>query len=122
MDRSLRFRTEASLIHRTRVFRITPVGDVATLVEKLHQRTWTACTAFQLHDVVFANDSFSPDGAQEYAILRDGRQIDSLTVSWCTRAELECAITNYVAGKVHGDDGAVALRTDHPPGPCARCA
>lgn len=35
----------------------------------------------------FLNDSFSEDGAQEYAVVRNGRQIESITFSWCSRAE-----------------------------------
>jgi hypothetical protein len=44
---------------------------------------------------LFLNDSFSPDGAQEYAVFKisNGQfiQIESITVSWCS-AELSLEV------------------------------
>ena len=47
---------------------------------------------------MFLNDSFSEDGAQEYAVVRDGQQIESLTVSWMSRAELHNTIDALLEG------------------------
>jgi hypothetical protein len=54
---------------------------------------------------LFLNDSFSEDGAQEYAVVRDGRQIESLTVSWMARAEAWADIDWLV----HGGGGIMGL-------------
>ena len=70
------------MIHDKRVFMVNEVATVAELAENVTQHTWTLCTAFQLGDLFFLNDSFSEDGAQEYAVVRDGRQIESITFSW----------------------------------------
>jgi hypothetical protein len=58
------------------------VASIDELVENFTQYTWTLCTAFALQDLIFFNDSFSEDGAQEYAVVRAGQQIESITVSW----------------------------------------
>lgn len=77
------------MMHKNRRFQIADVASVEELAKKLHESTWTLCTAFRIGDLLLCNDSTSPDGAQEYAVLRpskdnDGRhkQIESLTVSW----------------------------------------
>jgi hypothetical protein len=49
---------------------------------------------------LFLNDSFSEDSAQEYAVVRDGRQIESLTVSWMSRAEAH----NTIDAVLHGSE------------------
>ena len=64
------------------------VGEVATpeeLADKLTNYTWTLCTGFKIGNYAFLNDSFSEDGAQEYGVinLQTGRQIESITFSWC---------------------------------------
>ncbi len=75
------------MIHGNRRFGVYEVASVGELVENFTQHTWTLCTAFSLENLLFLNDSFSEDRAQEYAVVRDGRQIESLTVSWMSRAE-----------------------------------
>jgi hypothetical protein len=110
------------MIHRHRVYRVTAVDDTEELATKLTEHCWTLCTAFQLRDLIFANDSFSADGAQEYAVVRNGRQVESLTVSWCTKAGLAQMLAELVDGTLGDDYGAAPLRIDHPDGPCAHCA
>jgi hypothetical protein len=110
------------LIHRYRVFRVTAIDDIDELAEKLTASTWTGCTAFRIRDIVLANDSFSADSAQEYAIVRDGRQIESITVSWCTKKTLARTLAQLIDGTYGSDYGPALLRTDHPEGSCAHCA
>ena len=86
------------MIHNYRVYQVLDVYTISDLVEKLADHTWTLCTAFQIETqssptkvLVFCNDSFSEDSAQEYAVLcryDDGiyHQIESFTVSWCPSA------------------------------------
>jgi hypothetical protein len=86
------------MIHHQRVFGVTVIDDLAALVEQLTDRTWTLCTCFAYHELLLANDSFSEDGAQEYAVYKDGRQIESLTVSWMTRESLAEVIQDLLSG------------------------
>ena len=73
------------MIHTDRVFGVKEVPDIETLANQLFHYTWTGCTGYQLDDFLFLNDSFSPDGAQEFAVFRitDGKfiQIESITIA-----------------------------------------
>jgi len=68
------------------------VADVATpeeLAKKLTEMTWCPCNGFRLGDYLFLNDSTSPDGAQEYAVIHEPSscQCESITFSWCSYNE-----------------------------------
>jgi hypothetical protein len=74
------------MIHTNRVFGVKTVHCIQTLAYELFHHTWSGCTGYHLDEYLFLNDSFSPDGAQEFAVYRisDGQftQIESITVSW----------------------------------------
>jgi hypothetical protein len=53
---------------------------------------------FSFEGLWFLNDSLSEDGAQEYAVVRGGRQIESITVSWMSRAEAHNTIDWLLRG------------------------
>ncbi len=109
------------MLHRNRRHAITPVASLEELVEKLHGHTWTTCTAFSHSTLILLNDSTGPDGAQEYAVLRDGRQIETLTVSWMTRDELTESLLKLDA--TGGDvDMGPCQPLAHPVGCCHACA
>ena len=86
------------MIHHHRRFGVTAIDSVEELTQKLTDRTWTLCTCLVYQGLFFANDSFSEDGAQEYAVYKEGRQIESLTVSWMTRESLHEVITGLLEG------------------------
>ena len=111
------------MIHDKRVFRVTRIDDADELAAALTERSTTLCTAFAHADLLFANDAFSEDGAQEFAVIRDGRQIESLTASWMTTQRMREIIASLVSG-VGTDMGPAVLRTNHPAGPnrCQLCA
>lgn len=99
------------MLHQHRRFGVITVQSVGELVENLTEHTWTLCTGFSLQGLLFLNDSFSEDGAQEYAVVRDGRQIESLTVSWMSRAEAWIDV-DWLARGGGGDYGAVDVQTE----------
>src|SRR5690349_18421760 len=82
------------MIHYHRRFGVGVVSSLDELVEKLTGHTWTLCTCFAYQGLLLANDSFAEDGAQEYAVYKEDRQIESLTVSWMTRESLHKVISN----------------------------
>jgi hypothetical protein len=86
------------MIHDTRRFVITDVETVAELADLLTEYISTRCTGFRLDELLFLNDSFSEDGAQEYAVARDGRQVESVTFSWQSRAEAHHTIASLLSG------------------------
>jgi uncharacterized protein YdiU (UPF0061 family) len=101
------------MIHSNRRFCVHEVESVGELVENVTQHTWTLCTGLSFEGVLFLNDSFSEDGAQEYAVVRNGRQIESLTVSWMSRGEAH----NTIDAILHGsaiDYGPVRFMLDDP--------
>jgi hypothetical protein len=108
--------------HKNRVWRVADVADLNDLVEKLTHHTWTACTGFRWEGLVLLNDSLSGDDAQEYAVVRDGRQVESLTVTWFdSDADLAATIESLRCAGSGVDMGPGTYR-EHAPGSCASCA
>ena len=98
------------MIHHHRKFGVTVFDSLDQLTQELTDRTWTLCTCFAYQGLLLANDSFSEDGAQEYAVYKDGRQIESLTVSWMTRESLAEVIQSLLSGAYE----ALEFRPHHP--------
>ena len=111
------------MLHTQRRFGVTEIVWPDTLAELLTEHTWTTCTAFRLGDLVFANDSTSADGAQEYAVVLHGRQIESITFGWCDRAAALAYIGALVAGTLGGDYGSFTNTLEHSDQhrPCCGC-
>ena len=108
------------MIHKTRTYGIAEVADAETLAEKLTENSWTLCTGFRLGPLLFLNDSFSEDGAQEWTVVRDGVEVESITFGWCSYYKALQYICELEAGG-GGQYGTVAVRTDHAY-PCHLCA
>jgi len=87
------------MLHHHRRFAVTVVPSIEELTEKLTEHTWTLCTCFAYQGLLLANDSFSEDGAQEYAVYKDARQVESLTVSWMTQERLREVIEALLRGE-----------------------
>lgn len=85
------------MMHKNRPHNVAPEACLAILVGKLAEHTWTMCSGFSWKSLTLLNDSMGPEGAQEYTVLRDGKEIESLTVSWYDPAELETALRNLDA-------------------------
>jgi hypothetical protein len=119
------------MIHVKRHYRVVTLATIPELAEKLTRHSWCLCNGFQLAaaaaqglDLLFLNDAFSEDGAQEFAVINrmTGRQVESLTCSWMTTEECETAIQRLVSGDTSGDMGPCTPLTNHPTGTCNHCA
>ena len=102
------------------------------LAEKLVTHSWCMCQGWLCEGVLWLNDAISPDGAQEWAVVRksDGRQLESITVGWALPEDDKKNILEVQRKYRHGDgkpmwgpdynleDGAL----DHPEGSCYHCA
>lgn len=80
------------MLHRNRLWSISPVDDPEELAQMLTERTWCLCSGFEIGGYWFLNDATSEDGAQEYAVVKINpggtpRQVESITMSWCTLEE-----------------------------------
>ena len=86
-------------MHHQRRFAVTVINTREELVTKLTHSTWPLCTCLAYRGLFLANDSFSEDGAQEYAVYKEGRQIESLTVSWMTPERFQEVIECLLRGE-----------------------
>ncbi|MCH7549139.1 MAG: hypothetical protein IH969_06345 [Candidatus Krumholzibacteriota bacterium] len=109
------------MIHTKRRYNVAKVKDVEELAEMLTATTWTLCTGFGVEGYFVLNDSFTEDSAQEYAVIKDGRQVESITFSWCSQKQAAQAIRHVLAGNVV-DTGPITPRVDHPKGTCPLCS
>jgi hypothetical protein len=120
------------MFHQNRVWCVTPVSSAEELARKLTTVTWTCCTAFELGGYLWLNDATSPDGGQEYSVLKrvgpNGRplQVESITFSWCTTEQALEYIQRTLRGEDDGNDFArevaPALETPDQHGRCGHCA
>ena len=76
-----------TMMHKDRVFSVATVATAEELAFKLTHSTYCLCNGFRLGDVLYLNDSFSEDGAQEYGVVLNGVQFESVTFSWASEAE-----------------------------------
>lgn len=120
------------MFHADRVWCVAEATSAEELARQLTETTNCCCTAFALGNYLFLNDSTSPDGAQEYAVVkrlgRRGRldQIESITFSWCDVAGALRYIREALAGHYDRHDFrrevAPVLQTPEQHGRCAHCA
>jgi hypothetical protein len=118
------------MLHRQRHWTIAPAESASALADKLTQHTWCGCNGFRLGEYWFVNDATSPDGAQEYGVLKPAEagfvQIESLTFSWMTPEQAIDMIGRVLAGEFDGDayDVITAERLETPQqhGRCPHCA
>lgn len=83
------------MLHQKRTFGVGDVETIEDLAEKLTAVTWTLCTGFRFQGLLFLNDSFTEDSAQEYAVIRESDmcQLESITFSWCDKEKAIDVIT-----------------------------
>lgn len=92
------------MIHYQRKYEVKKHHTVDDLTEDLINRTWTVWTGFAYEGLLFFNDAFSENGAQEYAVYRDGKQIESITFSWCEYDRAKEIILELVEGTLDSGD------------------
>jgi len=136
------------MMNKNRRWRITDVATLEELAEKLIHHSWCLCTGFRVivgglggrDELLALNDAFSEDGAQEFAILRNGVQVESLTASWYPNTDRDGRFRerDYKAGEIDllSDLRGIAsggIKTGfenvkpssilpHPDGSCPACA
>ncbi len=117
------------MIHKQRRYRVRDVATPEELAELLVDHSWCLCNGFRLGGTLWLNDAFSESGAQEFAVIAEasGVQVESLTVSWMNRSDVESQAIHWleVADRVAADDRffrVTEFRVDHPAGTCGFCA
>jgi virulence-associated protein VapD len=97
------------MLHKNRIWNVVDVTP-EELEDKLVNYSWTLCTGFRLPDgTLWLNDSTGEDSAQEYAVIKDNIQLESITVSWC---DID-SIRRYVGTSWQESYGAFKPNLDH---------
>lgn len=109
------------MLHPKRLFQVAQVASAEELATKLTEMTWVLCQAFELEGLLFANDSASEDGAQEYAVFRGEEQVESVTFGWCNEARALELIGEIQAG-ANEHLGHFNLRLEREGHHCQLCA
>jgi len=120
------------MMHERRSFCVGPAKSAEDLAKKLTGQTWTLCTGFRLGGYLFLNDATHEDGAQEYAVFREPRgplemyrQVESITMSWCSYDKALGYIRRVLLGEFDGgswDTPAPHVESKAVHGVCGHCA
>ena len=120
------------MMHARRVWCVAPVATAEELARKLTETTWCGCTAFSLGHYVWLNDATSPDGAQEFALVKrsglggKSLQTERVTISWCSFERVLELIERTLSGEFDTSEFAhevnPALQSQARHGRCAHCA
>jgi hypothetical protein len=105
-----------TVLHKNRAHYIKDYDDVDALVEMLTKHDWVGCAGFRWKRLALLHD----DGG-EYVVVRDGHEVESLTVGWFEPAKLRALLVKLERGEEGSDYGTVEVRP-HPPGACYLCA
>lgn len=104
------------MLHKNRIWCVSPKDTPEEVADLLTRTTWTLCTAFELSGYLFLNDSTSEDGAQEYAVVKrptdpDGqfRQVESITFGWCDPTKALDYVRRILAGDFDASDFAAVV-------------
>ena len=121
------------MLHANRRFSVATVDEAAELAEMLHERSWCLCQGFRHRGYLLLNDATSEDGAQEFAAYKeceDGLvlQVESLTISWMDREEIDRCIKDlaegnfdHVAKLLRSQPERLELQTPEEHGTCRFC-
>lgn len=123
------------MLHADRVWCVAEVDTPEELARQLTEVTWCLCQGFRVQGhphYVWLNDSTSPDGAQEFAVVKLGladdhmTQLESITFGWC---DYDRALELVRATLNGGDDTNewarpvdATLQTPEEHGTCIHCA
>ena len=111
------------MLHTRRIWTIGYVDSEEELAAKLVNHTWCTCNGFRLNGYLFLNDATCPDGAQEYAVIKEstGAQVESITFSWCTYYQALQLICEIVAGRYDGERCGILREEQIDRSPNHRC-
>lgn len=118
------------MVHTKRGHRIRQYDDLEMLAEHITEQTWTGCTGFRYRNLLFLNDAFGADGAQEYAVVqvdptgsRPPMQVESYTCSWMKPEDFVRYVQRALEpGWIPPYRDAVVTINPHRDGSCRACA
>lgn len=104
------------MMHKSRAHYIKEYEDLDELVVALIDHSWVGCAGFRWKRLTLLHDD-----SGEFVVVRNGREVESLTCPWFEAPKLRALLVKLEKGDAGGDYGAVQVR-EHPPGPCHLCA
>jgi hypothetical protein len=123
------------MMHIVRRYCVSAVSSAEELARMLTKRTWTLCTGFYVQghaQYLFLNDSTHEDGAGEWAVIHGGladrlhRQIESVTMSWCSCQQglthIEAALSGVWDNNEFRQHVSPRLETPEQHKRCSLCA
>ena len=112
------------MLHTRRIWTIGNVQSEEDLASKFVDHTWCTCNGFRLKGYLFLNDATCPDGAQEYAVIKEssGAQVESITFSWCLYYRALQLVCEIIAGRYDGARYWTLPEGRIDPDPHHRCA
>ncbi len=90
------------MLYPDRAHSIRVVESIETLVKLLTAYAWPLTAGFKFEAFLFLNDSTSLDAVQEYAVVLDGRAVESITAKELCADELRNLIARAEAAAAHG--------------------
>lgn len=120
------------MVHKHRRWVVFPCPDLRELAVKLTDHTWCCCNGFSVGPYVLLNDSFGPDGAQEYGVLKKDEdrylQLESLTFGWMSTEKAVKTLQkmmrgeyDVIHGSIYGTVDASRVETPEQHGKCRHC-
>jgi hypothetical protein len=121
------------MLHAKRQFSVENIEAAEQLAEMLCDRSWCLCQGFRHRGYLMLNDATSEDGAQEFAAYKELEgglvlQVDSLTISWMDREEIDRCIQkltegnfDHVAKMLRSQPQRLQLETPEEHGTCRCC-
>lgn len=123
------------MLHADRIWVVNDVETAEKLAHDLTSMTWCCCQAFRLvqhSQYAWVNDSTSPDGIQEYGLVKVGlargtfRQLDTVTFGWLDEDKALDVVNAAVNGECDDSDWArnvrPVLQTPQEHETCCHCA
>lgn len=107
--------------HPERRHRVQVAGNVDKIVAALFVNVYPLCTGIRWASLVLLNDSDTLVD-QIWAVLREGRQIEELTVPLMTPQHLHDELLDLEREGSPNEMGMVLAYGGHPANECALCA
>lgn len=98
------------------VHTIKQVSTVEELAGLLTQHVWSATSGFALDGTLFLNISTSPGVMQEYAVIQEGRRLESITIDGLdAEAAHALVVATLAKAKERGRVGVALGGADNSP-------
>ena len=104
------------MFHDDRVWCVRPIESAEHVARLATERTWPACTAFEMAGYLFLNDSLPEDGSTDFAVVKRThapgigfKQVASITLGCISYSEALDYIRRVLSGHDDALDSAFAV-------------